>query len=123
MSEIDLSTPIQSPPSIEVRITPEEVLASVQEARSGRALTALQRRYIDLGLIDIPTEEAIKQRRKEVRRQKSRLDLGKHLRLRRRRLVLISAIRSRGRISGRCSSRRHPGSRRRTQACRLFRER
>jgi hypothetical protein len=68
MSEIDLSTPIQSPPSIEVRITPEEVLTSVQEARSGRALTALQRRYIDLGLIDIPTEEAIKQRRKEVRR-------------------------------------------------------
>ena len=68
MSEIDLSTQIQSPPSIEVRITPEEVLASVQEARSGRALTALQRRYIDLGLIDIPTEEAIKQRRKEVRR-------------------------------------------------------
>ena len=56
MSEIDLSTPIQSPPSIEVRITPEEVLASVQEARSGRALTALQRRYIDLGLVDIPTE-------------------------------------------------------------------
>ena len=68
MSEIDLSTPIQSPPSIEVRITPEEVLASVQEARSGRALTVLQRRYIDLGLIDISTEEAIKQRRKEVRR-------------------------------------------------------
>jgi len=68
MSEIDLSTPIQSPLSIEVRITPEEVLASVQEARSGRALTVLQRRYIDLGLIDIPTEEAIDQRRKEVRR-------------------------------------------------------
>ena len=66
MSEIDLSTPIQSPLSIEVRITPEEVLASVQEARSGRALTALQRRYIDLGLIDILTEEAINQRRKEV---------------------------------------------------------
>jgi len=68
MSEIDLSTPIQSPPSIEVRTTPEELLASVQEARSGRALTALQRRYIDLGLIDIPTEEAIKHRRREVRR-------------------------------------------------------
>ena len=68
MSEIDLSTPIQSTPSIEVRITPEEVLALVKEARSGRALTALQRRYIDLGLIDIPTEEAIKQRRREVRR-------------------------------------------------------
>jgi len=69
MSVIDLSTPIQSPPSIEVRITPEEILASVQEARSGRALSALQRRYIDLGMIDIPTEEAIKQRRKEVRRR------------------------------------------------------
>ena len=68
MSEIDLSTPIQSPLSIEVRITHEEVLASVQEARSGMALTALQRRYIDLGLVDISTEEAIKQRRKEVRR-------------------------------------------------------
>lgn len=49
-------------------ISPEKVLTSVQEARSGRALTALQRRYIDLGLIDIPTEEAIKQRRQEVRR-------------------------------------------------------
>ncbi len=68
MSEIDLSTTIQSPPSIEVRIAPEEVLASVQEARSGRALTALLRRYIDLGLIDIPTEEAIEKRRREVRR-------------------------------------------------------
>ncbi len=68
MSEIDLSTTIQSPPSIEARITPEEVLATVQEARSGRALTVLQRRYIDLGLIDILTEEAINQRRKEVRR-------------------------------------------------------
>ena len=68
MSEIDLTMPIHSPPSTEVRIAPEEVLASVQEARSGRALTALQRRYNDLGLIDIPTEEAIKQRRKEVHR-------------------------------------------------------
>ncbi len=68
MSEIDLSTPIQSPASTEVRISSEEVLALVQEARSGRALTAIQRRYIDLGLIDIPTEEAIDQRRKEVRR-------------------------------------------------------
>ena len=68
MSEVYLSAPIQSPPSTEVRITPEEVLALVQEARSGRALTALQRRYFDLGLIDVPTEEAIKQRRREVRR-------------------------------------------------------
>jgi hypothetical protein len=68
MSEVDLSTPIQSPPSTEVQITPEEVLASVQEARSCRALTALQRRFIDLGLIDVPTEEAIEQRRKKVRR-------------------------------------------------------
>ena len=68
MSEVYLSAPIQSPPSTEVRITPEEVLALVQEARSGRALTALQRRYFDLGLIDVPAEEAIKQRRREVRR-------------------------------------------------------
>jgi hypothetical protein len=66
--EVSQTAPVGLAPSTETRITPQQALARVQKARSGRALTDLQRQFTDLGLIDDPTKEAIEQRRIEVQR-------------------------------------------------------
>jgi len=70
MSEIAVfqTAPFAVASRTEDQITPQQALARVQEARSGRVLTDLQRQFIALGLLDDPTNEAIEERRMEVQR-------------------------------------------------------
>ena len=70
MTELEVSqtAPVAVWPPTETRITPQQAIARVQEARSGRALTDLQRQFSGLGLLDDLTNEAIEERRKEVQR-------------------------------------------------------
>jgi len=66
--EVSQTAPVAVWPSTETRITPQQAIARVQKARSGRALTDLQRQFTGLGLLDDPTNAAIQERRKEVQR-------------------------------------------------------
>jgi len=66
--QVSQTAPVGLTPSTETRITPQHALARVQKARSGRALTDLQRQFTGLGLLDDPAIAAIQDRRKEVRR-------------------------------------------------------
>ncbi len=70
MTETDLAQPepMLAPSPLQIRVPVEEVLTSLRDARSNRAVDQLVGEWVAIGAIDDQTKEAIRQRRKEIQR-------------------------------------------------------